>query len=391
MREVSEEKFIEMRDMLSQSECAFKTVPLSSISISDDSLVNQTIKLAGSRVHVSPQFFKKLAVLLKMSQSLTSEMLKNSDGKLASTIMSGLKDYRGKQGKSDVILVANPHTKEIIDICKPDNFRRMSNESVFDLTSKIMNEHGNLSIETIDFSSDTGKSAINLLSNEEIGFPGAGPDEFFKFGFSIIQSARDTHVEMYNQRLICSNGLRASLGQGAIGSNNAIQFQEAFKLTGSGSVEISQFLNRVKDMAKADFVPSSFQQTLETAANTKASLLEVELAMLNANRMIGCDDPSLKHNYITSMNKNYFQGYGMAINRIAKKGVDIFHLNDNQKQQIKTPMSIWDVVNSMTYLGSNNTGLPINDQHLLKSKAGKLFGKGTTKGYDLQYSKFSEL
>jgi hypothetical protein len=307
------------------------------------------------------------------------------------SLINGLKDYRQSHGGGEVMLIANPNTREVIDICDPKRFRRLTNESVFDVTSKIMNENSNLSIETIDFNPHTGRSVINLLNSEEVGFPGAGKDEFFKFGFSIVQSSKDTFVEMYNQRLVCTNGLRVSLGQGAIGGNRDIQFEERFRLGGTGAEDIRTFLNQIDQMNKAGFVPAGFSNALESAVNTKASLFEVEHAMIGAQRLIQEDDPNLKKSYIDSVQRQYFHTYSDTMARIVSKGQDPMRLNDKQKSFVKTGMSIWDVVNSMTFLGSNNTGFPLDNKYLLKEEAGNLFGKGTKDGYDLQFAQFAQL
>jgi hypothetical protein len=254
-----------------------------------------------------------------------------------------------------------------------------------------MNDNPNLSIETIDFNPHSGKSVINLLNAEEVGFPGAGKDEFFKFGFSIVQSSKETFVEMYNQRLVCSNGLRVSLGQGAIGGSRDIQFEERFRLGGTGAEDIRIFLNQIEAMNKAGFVPAGFNTALNSAVNTKASLLEVESAMIGAQRLVREDDPTLKKAFIDSLNRNYFQGYSETMSRIVRKGQDPMQLNDKQKSFIRTGQSIWDVVNSMTFLGSNNSGLQLDNKHQLKEDAGRLFGKGTKDGYDLQFAQFAQL
>jgi hypothetical protein len=267
----------------------------------------------------------------------------------------------------------------------------MTNESVFDVTSRIINDNPSLGIETIDFNPNNGKTVINLLNSEEVGFPGAGKDEFFKFGFSIVQGSKDTFVEMYNQRLVCTNGLRVSLGQGAIGGNRDIQFEERFRLNGTGAEDIRIFLNQIEAMKKAAFIPAGFQNALNSAVSTKASLFEVEDAMLLAQRMVREDDPNMKKGYIDSVQRQYFHTYNDTMARIVQKGQDPMRLNDKQKSFIKTGMSIWDVVNSMTFLGSNNTGLPLDNKHSLKEEAGKLFGKGTKDGYDLQFAQFAQL
>jgi hypothetical protein len=390
-KQVNDQQFEQMREMLANAECATKTVSLASIELDDHSISKGTINVDGNAVSVSNGFFQKMAGMLKVNRSLTNEMIKNSDGKIATSLINGLKAYRSAKGSNEIMLIANPNTREVIDLCDPKRFRRLTNESVFDVTSKIMNDNPNLSIETIDFNPHSGKSVINLLNSEEVGFPGAGKDEFFKFGFSIVQSSKDTFVEMYNQRLVCSNGLRVSLGQGAIGGSRDIQFEERFRLGGTGAEDIRIFLNQIEAMNKAGFVPAGFNTALNSAVNTKASLLEVESAMIGAQRLVREDDPTLKKAFIDSLNRNYFQGYSETMSRIVRKGQDPMQLNDKQKSFIRTGQSIWDVVNSMTFLGSNNSGLQLDNKHQLKEDAGRLFGKGTKDGYDLQFAQFAQL
>jgi len=390
-REVTEDQFASLREQMSTSECVVKTVPLASIQLDDKSIVSGRIGIGGVQVQVGSGFFQKLSSFLKVSRSLTSEMIKNEDGKLAASLMNGLKDYRQANGGSEIMLIANPTTREIVDICDPKRYRRMTNDSVMDVTQRIINENPGLTIETIDFNPQAGRSIINLLNNNEVGFPGAGKDEFFKFGFSIIQSPKDTIVEMYNQRLVCANGLRISLGQGAIGGNGQIHFEERFRLAGTGAEDIKTFLGKIEDMRKAQFIPGGFQQTLESAASTKASLLEVESAMIKAQRMVREQDASLKTNFIENLSRKYFGSYAETMARVVRKGQNPMSLNDKQKSFIKTGQSIWDVVNSLTYLGSNDSGLPLEHKSELKAEAGRLFAKGTNGGFDLQFAQFAQL
>lgn len=390
-RQVTSENFKDIRQSLANVECVTKTVPLASIEIDEKSMSRGEIIIQGNRVPVGGAFFQKLAGMLKMNRSLTNEMIKNEDGKIAVGLIKGLKDYRQSRGGGDVLLIANPSTREVIDVCDPKRFRRMTNDSLFEVTERIMNDNSNLIIETVDHNPLTGRTSINLLNSEEVGFPGAGKDEFFKFGFSIIQTTKDTQIEMYNQRLVCTNGLRVSLGQGAIGGNRDIQFEERFALNGTGADDIRVFLSRIEAMNKAGFIPAGFNTALHSAVATKASLLEIEQAMLTAQRMVKEDEPNLKKAYIDTIARNYFHSHGDAMSRIIQKGHDVLSLTDKHKSFIKTGMSIWDVVNSLTFLGSNNTGIPLDHQHELKEKAGQLFAKGTKDGYDLQFSQFAQL
>lgn len=389
-KKVTEHQWIELRDKLLSAECITKHVPISAIGIDETSLSRSRIQVNGIEVKVSSTFFTRLAAMLKINQSLTHQMMKNSDGKLAVGLINALKDYRQSRIGGEVLLIADPTSEQIVDICEPSRYRRMSNDSIFDITERILNDNPNLSIETVDRSGG-GHIAINLLNNQEVGFPGAGKDEFFKFGFSIIQTPKNTLVEMYNQRLVCSNGLRLALGEGTIGSNRDIRFDERFRLEGTGAEQIREFLGRIEAMRKAEFVPSSFQQTLDLAVNTKASLLEVESAMHTAQRLVNEVDSDLRKNFVDTMGRKYFRGWADTVARANSKGWDSSSLNEKQKSHIKTNQSVWDVVNSLTYLGSNNSGIPMKSQHELKANAGKLFAKGTGEGYDLQFAELASL
>jgi len=391
MREVTQTQFSAIREAMASNEFATKEVSTSAIKLNDKSFFKGQIEVNGQPVKVGPNFFLKLASMMKMNASLTREFIKNEDGKVAAALMNALNDYRQRQGGASVLLIANVNTREVIDVCDPKRYRRVTTDSLFDITEKIMNEHPSLSIETIDHSPYTGAVEINFLNQNEVGFPGAGKDEFFKFGFSIMQTTRDTIIETYNQRLVCSNGLRVSLGSGAIGGNRDLNFEERFRLGGTGAEDIRTFLNRIDSMKKADFVPSGFQQSLERAVSTKASLTEVEQAMLSVQRKVREDDPQFKKNFIDAVERNYFDGYSSTMARIVQKGQDPMKLNDRQKSFVRTGMSIWDVVNSLTFLGSNNSGIELENKYELKAAAGQLFAKGANSGYDLQFADYATL
>lgn len=391
-KEISTDQLTLIKENLSQAESAVKRVPISAITVDEKHLALGMIHVNGSPVSTSSGFYSKLGSMLKINTALTREMIKRGDTKVASSLINGLKEYQQANKKNtDVMLIANLRTKELVDICAPSHYRRISNDTLFDITERILTEHPNLTVETVDFNPNNGRAAINLLNNEEIGFAKAGQDEFFKFGFSIVQTNRDTMVETYNQRLVCTNGLRTSLGHGSIGGNTDIRFEDFFRLNGTSTEDIRIFLNKINEMQKAGFVPGGFEQTIMRAINTKASLFEVETSMNVATKLITDPDKDMLAGYINSMKRNYFHGYDTASERITRKGVDPLSLSDRQKQFIKTGMSIWDVVNSMTFLGSNNSGYPMDDKTSLKSNAGKLFAKGVKEGYDLEFAQFANL
>lgn len=391
IKSVSEAQFAEIKETIGQAEQAVKRVPIKAISVDSNSLIKQRILVNDQPVSVSDRFFFKLGSMLKINTSLTREMLKSGDHKIASLLINGLKDYAASKRTKDVMLIANTKTREVVDICSPNRYKRVTNDTLFDVTERILNDNPKLSLETVDYNPYNGTASINLLNNDEVGFAQAGKDEFFKFGFSLIQTNKDTIVESYNQRLICSNGLRASLGEGAIGNNNSISFEDKFRLQGTGAEDVKIFLNKIDLMKKNGFQPTGFEAAINKATQTKASLQEIEAAFRLSTDKLNEGDASLKKQYQSSIARNYFHSYGDAMARIAKKGHDPLKMTDRQKAFVKTGMTIWDVVNSMTFLGSNNAGFPLENQHELKYKAGELFAKGTSQGYDLEFAQYANL
>ena len=390
-REITAEQFAAVRAELIGAENFTKEIPISAIRLTDTSLSRGEIEISGNRVKCSSGFFLKLAGQLKMNASLTKEFMKNADGKVAAALMNGLNQYRRQHGTDTVLLIGNARSRQLIDICAPKRYRRLTNDGVFDITETIMNEHPNLIIETIDQNQETGAVQINLLNQDEIGFAQAGKDEFFKFGFSIVQTDKDTIVESYNQRLVCSNGLRVSFGSGAIGGSRDISFLDNFRLTGTGADDVRLFLNRIDEMKKANFIPAQFEGSIRRAQSTKASLLELESSMILAQRKVIEPNPELKKSFVDAVERNYFGEYRSTIDRIVGKGVDPYKLNERQKGVIKTSASVWETVNALTFLGSNNSGIEFDNKAELKAHAGSLFAKGSKGGFDLEMAKYANL
>ena len=144
-------------------------------------------------------------------------------------------------------------------------------------------------------------------------------------------------------------------------------------------------------MKKAGFVPGGFENSIMKAVSTKASLFEVEQAWKKSTSLVDELDPELKKQYQAAIARDYYRGYGNTLARINRKGTDVTRLSDRQKQFVKTEQSIWDVVNSMTFLGSNNSGLPLTNKHELKYQAGDLFSKGVKEGFDLEFAQYATL
>src|SRR6056300_658461 len=98
-KEVTEDQFVKVRETLSQSQSAVKRVPISAISVDDECLKKNRILVNGEPVRISDGFLRKLGSMLKISQSLTRDMMNRGDHRLAALLINGLKDYQSKNRK----------------------------------------------------------------------------------------------------------------------------------------------------------------------------------------------------------------------------------------------------------------------------------------------------
>lgn len=386
MKQVSAAEFQAVRKTLIDNQLVSKTVDLRSIEITSDSLSRGAIILAGSEIKCTAGFFTSLARLLKMSSALTNELLKNGDTKIAAAMIGALRDYRAQALTKEIVVVADPVDKKLVSIEDRSKLKLFSAEGLCDLTQNLLTDMPFLHLESIN---QTGHGVkFNFLNDVEVGFASAGPDEFFKFGFTITQTHKQTIVEGYNQRLVCTNGLTYNLGSD---STRDIKFNDNFKLDGQSPAEIKSFLQKIEDMKRVDFVNPLFEKTINKASTTRASLAEVERAAQVAVRHLAEKDETIRKAQQDALTRNFFPGLQTCYNRLEQKGVDPSKLKDEHKQYIKTGQTVWDVVNSLTFLGSNDSGIDMNHSSNLKTVGGQLFAKGCTGQWDQQFMDFAKL
>jgi hypothetical protein len=151
---------------------------------------------------------------------------------------------------------------------------------------------------------------------------------------------------------------------------------------------IDQFLNQVKRVEAQGFIPQGFKEAIKQTKSTRASFSELEGAIQLIMQEMPDQDSAKDYRNLVA---NYFPAYASTVDRIKRHGVDILQLNQNQKSNIKTGMSVWDVVNNLTFLGSNRSEFQIGNREGLKSQGGKLLDKALNTGLDLQYSSLQQL
>ena len=382
---IGTQEFQELRRSLIANDVLTKTITLDKIDVTEDGMKHGYISIEGKTVMVGSGFFQKMAKLINVNSSLASSFIKNDDHQLYTLLIKAIKQYKtikGGAAMDSYLLIADPSTNQIVDITKGKTGGRLSMSSVCDITEKILNDNSNMGLESASI--NRGNASFNFINNNSIAFPEAGPDEEFKFGFSINTTPTTTKMSLYNQRLICTNGMSVNMGSGVISAQSDIK--DSFSLRSLSTGNLERFFNQLKTLDASGYVPPSFKETLLRTQDTKASFAELEHAIATIMQSFPDDNSAKDYKQLV---KSYFPAFGMAVERVARKGLDVYSMNANQKSNIKTGMSIWDVVNNLTFLGSNNSEFKIHNQNDLKAIGGSLFNKAMTTGLDLQYAKYA--
>ena len=380
---ISSTEFAELRKELVRRDAVTKTLTLNQLDITPDGIKGDYLKVQGHIVSVNRGFWSKLAKTVNVNSALATSFMKNDDEVLYAMLIKAIKEYktvRTSKSQEEYQLVADPETRTVYNIIKGGGNGRLSMETICDITDNILNDNPLISLESA--SSLGGVTQFNFVNDNVIAFPDAGPDEEFKFGFTINTTPTTTGIELYNHRLVCTNGMRVNMGRGTIASNVG-NVSENFNLRSLKPGNIEQFMNNVKSLNAQGFIPTGFKETLLRTQNTKASFGELESAIALIMNELPDNENAKDYKKLVS---SYFPAYGMTVDKIRRNGLDIYEMNDRQKSNIRTGMSVWNVINNLTFLGSNKSEFNIGDREGLKSQGGRLFNKAMTTGLDLQYA-----
>lgn len=375
-----------MREAAAAAEPLLKRCSLSDVNLEKDSLEKNYIVVNGNKLPVSTAFFNKLLKFLNINAKLASNFVSNKDTELIAQLAEAMKVYHSRKVKDvEIYLIGDRVARLVYDFCPVDKYNRISTDVTFDLAERILNDVPSLGIQSIDVYG--GNTKINMLSKELVDFSKVGQDEEFHMGFSLVTAPTNSHIDNYMWRLVCSNGMGgptppgdpSNPDNGGGGTGGPVPLN---KLPIDGSdASFFTILQRIRDMEKEGYTPSNFKRQLELASNTRASLAEMEKTMFSIADRIVEEDPDRKKLIVESFKKQEFPLLAETYRRITKKGIDSASLGPEQKKFIKTGVTVWDLVNQLTWYGSHQAaGVDIKNNAQLKFDGGKLF----VKPYDLE-------
>lgn len=386
---ISQDEFQAKKKEALQNEPVARQVPLTSIELSDDSYSKGVVKVDGKTVSATNDFFRKLGGILHISDAMRRDLTndgarKDGGGKkiksdgvddsgLFGKMVEAMKTLKtAKNGGGNVTIIGNPTTGELTGITDR-GYNRIPNADLFGIAESLINRYPILSPVDIDVTGGGMGVGISLLSGADIGFGSSGPngpdggDETFRFGFTLNNGAI-TSLGDFAYRLVCSNGMMG------------IRRMDQFQLRDLSSESIRKMFEHISEAEKRRFVPVMFENNITLAAKTPASYRELEQLYKKVIENLRYDEDELKKHFKREIAQTFFQGYVRTAAKLAQKDINPADLTDKQKSFIITGQSMWDVINNLTWLGSNDGGYQWKNQRFLQTLGGRTLGGGVPFG-----------
>jgi hypothetical protein len=260
-----------------------------------------------------------------LEQSLGEEVSKNFLNTMKNAISNA---------KSLEVTIAVTPDRVISRINKVGQSGLISAETYFDTFERLANTH-NLDIKFADFNKGNGNIYLSTVAKGGEFQVGNLSDEVFHTGMSLSRTADGIQADPFMERLVCTNGMVTR------------QFEESFKLRSMDPRMWNEFYQHLEKIEKSGFVPTKFSDKVNQAINTPASLSELErgIGIITNNSNIKPEEIEM-----------FIRGTKRSYNKIHSAGIDSVKLNDAQKKNLRTGVSVWDVINGITDFASHNYG-----------------------------------
>jgi hypothetical protein len=312
------------------------------------------VEFKGLTLGISRKALKKLVHIVGFS-TVGADQLKGAIGEEGSVnILNSLKNVLSS-AKREICIHVSPD--RIITHITDSKSPIISAETYFDTVERLINRH-DLDIKSTSFNGENGNIYVEALASVKRREFQIGnlSTESFHSGISLSRTAEGIKAEPYMQRLVCTNGMVAR------------NFEESFHLGSMNQRAWQEFYEHLNRIEHGGFVPVKFSNAVTSAMNSPASLAELEQGQRLISDSSNCKGDDLE---------TFVRSKG-TYSRIHSAGIDTEKLTDTQKRNLRTGISLWDVINGVTDFASHNYGFekkPNSNRHL-QMRAGDLLTKG---------------
>ena len=328
---------------------------------------NGSITIDGVGLKLSSGAFKSLLKTLKITDSFMGKFTDifgmNSRNQLVKVIKNKISTSKDMM----VSIYISPSTKMVVAITEASK-PYISPEFYFNMVENVINDY-DLNIGSMSISSEGNIQVSTIKSDWGFDVPDL-KDESFHTGVIVTAGpTEDIAIDPYILRLICENGLVGPrhLEMGPRLTNNSVdsinQFMRDIKSLGETSKKFQGvFSNQVQKMNK---ISASYSEVLKFR-----ELVSNKVTDKNDARVEAVLDKFFPIGEIESSYKN--------------KGIDLTTLTNRHWKNAKTDMTTWDLLNSLTDVGSHDYGMGIGEhaKNDLRKHAGLFMFK---KEYDTEF------
>ena len=316
-------------EVLNSHNIVRKTVALSDIDIVSDT----KIKYKGVDFKLSESGFKSLVKILGLTNGAVVKITDALGNNISTQLLSMLKKS-AKNSNENVCIIFNKKQFAITAFTK-EATGVLSNEAFFSLFENTMNNNPNMDIRNMSISPE-GNVDISVLNNSwEFDLKGFN-DEYFKSGLTFLNSSDLTSVNAFNERLSCLNGMIADNLEGT-----SINLSR-----NSGNVD--EFFDVVTNLKDLNGFESIFKSRISSMMNTQASLDELTKVYNSFKyHTTNYDDKFVKSQLESFIPLNETK------HAFRKENIALSELSIKEKKQVRTGITVWDLVNNMTDLSSH--------------------------------------
>lgn len=331
-----------------------KTPIRKEVSLKDVEVIkNDILKLGERHIKMNSDAFRGICKIVGLPVGFDKTFASAFGDKARQALVNRLKVAIQAKGATTLSLAVNPDTREIVSIQK-DNKSLISNQTFINTSTSIIDKYG-LEVNNISVGRDGGV-VINAASPKNEWEIKGMTDESYFGGISFTNSPNGGfNVSPYVHRLVCANGM--------IGT----AFSETFTLGQMEPAYMESFWAQLNALAERAFMPLSFETNVKLAAETRASLMELETAHKTLQFLSDAEHKELEAWVPLHTTRERFYA----------ANIDALMLSNAQKKTAKTGTTVWDLVNGLTHFASHDNGFEISDydRRKIQVQAGKLLTK----------------
>ncbi len=323
-----------------------KNVTLAELNIDFENPENRngSIVIDGVTLKLSSSAFKSLLKTLKITDSFMGKFTDIFGMNSRNQLVKVIKTKMATQKDMKVSIYISPSTKRIVaitDSTKP----YISTDFYFDMVENVINDN-QLDVSNMSISSDGNIQISTIKSGWGFDVPDL-KDESFHTGVIVTAGpTEDIAIDPYILRLVCENGM--------IGPR---RLEMGPRLLDNSIESINTFMREIKNLSESN---QKFQGVFSDQVKKMSTISASYNEIMKFREMVASKVSDKNDARVEAVLDRFF-----PVNEIKadykEKGYNLDTLTNRHWKNAKTNMTTWDLLNSITDVGSHDYGMGIGE------------------------------